>query len=230
MPCRSNPPWLHHYDYICEEYQLWSSSLCSFLQPPTILSLFGPNIPLSTLFSNTFSLCSSLNIRVQVSHPYKTTGKSIVVCYDFLRFLDNRRKDEKFLFSPESNFDMLLSQENTVLYIIVACKKQSYKFCVALRTTFRLRTCCACHLLSRRFLAWLIFRPWRWRRYVPPKRRLTFNGLHGVVSQKMVLFISTAVRTSNPTTENVFKMYGSGYLVKLTRRCWSSENDWNNLL
>jgi hypothetical protein len=28
---------------------------------------------------------------------------------------------------------------------------------------------------------------WRWRRYVPPKRRLTINGLHGVISQKIVL-------------------------------------------
>jgi hypothetical protein len=40
---------------------------------------------------------------------------------------------------------------------------------------------------------------WRWRRYVPPKRLLTFNGLHGVISQKMILFITTAVRNSNPT-------------------------------
>jgi hypothetical protein len=31
------------------------------------------------------------------------------------------------------------------------------------------------------------------------KRRLTFNGLRGVISQKMVDFITTAVRTSNPT-------------------------------
>jgi hypothetical protein len=36
-------------------------------------------------------------------------------------------------------------------------------------------------------------------RYVPPNRRLTFNGLHGVISQKIVLFITTAVRTSDPT-------------------------------
>jgi hypothetical protein len=43
-----------------------------------------------------------------------------------------------------------------------------------------------------------ILRHWRWRQYVPPKRRLTLNGLHGVMSQKMVLFITTAVRTSNP--------------------------------
>jgi hypothetical protein len=49
----------------------------------------------------------------------------------------------------------------------------------------------ACHLLSRGFLALLILQPWRWRRYVSPKRRL--------ISQKMVLFIITAVRTSYPT-------------------------------
>jgi hypothetical protein len=43
------------------------------------------------------------------------------------------------------------------------------------------------HLLSRWFLAWL--RPWRWRRHIPPKRRLTSNGLHGVISQKTELFM-----------------------------------------
>jgi hypothetical protein len=35
--------------------------LCSFLQPPVTSSLFGRNILHSTLFSNTLSLCSSLN-------------------------------------------------------------------------------------------------------------------------------------------------------------------------
>jgi hypothetical protein len=48
-------------------------------------------------------------------------------------------------------------------------------------------------------LAWLTLRPWRWRRHVPPKRRLSSNGLHGVISQKIELFITNAVRTSNPT-------------------------------
>jgi hypothetical protein len=47
--------------------------------PPVTSSLFGPNILLSTLFSNILSLCSSLNVREQVSHPYKTIGKIIVV-------------------------------------------------------------------------------------------------------------------------------------------------------
>jgi hypothetical protein len=64
-----------------EEYKFWSSSLCSFLQPPVVSSLFGPNI------LNTFSLqvCSSHNVRNQVSHPYRTRGK-IIVLYILLRF------------------------------------------------------------------------------------------------------------------------------------------------
>jgi hypothetical protein len=37
---------------------------------------------------------------------------------------------------------------------------------------------------SRSFLAWLILPPWTWRRRVPAKRQLTFNGLHGVTTQK----------------------------------------------
>jgi hypothetical protein len=42
------------------------------------------------------------------------------------------------------------------------------------------------------------FLPWRWKRCVPPKRRLTY-GLHGSIPQRMATFITTAVRTSNPT-------------------------------
>jgi hypothetical protein len=37
-------------------------------------------------------------------------------------------------------------------------------------------------------------------RQFPPKRRFVFNWIHGVISQKTVLFITTGVRTSNPTT------------------------------
>jgi hypothetical protein len=54
------------------------------------------------------------------------------------------------------------------------------------------------------FLVRLIFRPWRCRRHFPSKRRLNFNGLHGVISYKTELFITTAVRTSNPTSIRVF--------------------------
>ena len=43
-----------------EAYRSLSSSLCSFLHSPVNSSLLGPNILLSTLFSNTLSLPSSL--------------------------------------------------------------------------------------------------------------------------------------------------------------------------
>jgi hypothetical protein len=42
-----------------EEHKLQNSVLCSFLQPSTISSLFSPNILLSNLFPNTFSLFHS---------------------------------------------------------------------------------------------------------------------------------------------------------------------------
>jgi hypothetical protein len=60
----------------------------AFYIPPTssVLgpsSFFCPNILLSTPFSNTLSLyVLQLNVRDQVSHPYKTRGKS----YSFIYF------------------------------------------------------------------------------------------------------------------------------------------------
>jgi hypothetical protein len=58
----SHPSWLIILIIFSEEYTLWSSSLCSFLQLLVTSFHFGPNILLSTLFSDTLSLCSSLNI------------------------------------------------------------------------------------------------------------------------------------------------------------------------
>jgi hypothetical protein len=82
----SYPPWFDHPNNVW-----WrSSSLCSFLRPPIASSLFGPNIPLSTLFSNTLSICSSLNVRNQVSYPYKTVGKIIVLYILIFSFLESR--------------------------------------------------------------------------------------------------------------------------------------------
>jgi hypothetical protein len=60
-----------------EEYRWWSFSLWRFLHSPVTSSLLDPNILLNTLFSNTLSLRSSLNVSDQVSHPYKTAGKII---------------------------------------------------------------------------------------------------------------------------------------------------------
>jgi hypothetical protein len=44
--------------------------------------------------------------------------------------------------------------------------------------------------VASRALAWLILRPWRWRRHVPPKCPLTFSRLHDVMYQKIEFFKS----------------------------------------
>jgi hypothetical protein len=55
----------------------------------------------------------------------------------------------------------------------------------------RLQTASYCLLL------WLTLWPWRLRWHVPPKHWSTFTRLHCVTSQKIKMFITKAVRTSN---------------------------------
>jgi hypothetical protein len=52
-----------------QEYRSMSISFCSYLHSPVTSSLLDPNIYLSTLFSNTLSICAALNMTDQVSHP-----------------------------------------------------------------------------------------------------------------------------------------------------------------
>jgi hypothetical protein len=78
-----------------EEYRSFSSSLWSFLHSPYISFLLGPNT-LNTLFSNTLSLRSSLNVSDQVLHLYKTTGKIIILCILIFIFLDRKLVDKIF--------------------------------------------------------------------------------------------------------------------------------------
>jgi len=50
--------------------------LCSILHSHVTPFLLDPNIFLSTVFLNPLSLRSSLYVTDQVSHPYKTKGKT----------------------------------------------------------------------------------------------------------------------------------------------------------
>jgi hypothetical protein len=65
-----------------EDYKLWSSSLCSFLQFHIISFLLASNILVSTLFSNTLSLCSSLTARGRNLYASLLKQKIIVECPD----------------------------------------------------------------------------------------------------------------------------------------------------
>jgi hypothetical protein len=72
------------------------SPLCSFIHYPVTSSPLGPNILLSTLFWNTLCLLSSLNVSEQVSHPYKLTGKNMVLYILIFIFFDSKLEDERF--------------------------------------------------------------------------------------------------------------------------------------
>ena len=65
--------------YWVRSTDLFSSSLCNLLHSPVTSSLLGPNILLNRIFSNALSFLSSLHVSDQVSHPYKGTGKIIVL-------------------------------------------------------------------------------------------------------------------------------------------------------
>jgi len=62
-----------------EKYRSLNFSLPSYLHYPATSSHLAPKISLSTLFSNTLRLHSSLNVSDQVPHPYKTKGKTIII-------------------------------------------------------------------------------------------------------------------------------------------------------
>jgi hypothetical protein len=72
--------------------------------------------------------------------------------------------------------------------------------CSLLRCNRRFGGTYRLHLQGRRHLLAEIFSSTlKMEAICSPKRRLHLNRLHGVTSQKMILFITTAVKTSNPT-------------------------------
>jgi hypothetical protein len=71
------------------QYKLLSSSLCTFIQLPVVSPTIGPNILLSSMFSNTIY---DLNVRPRD----KTAGQITVVCILIFTFLDKRHEDKGF--------------------------------------------------------------------------------------------------------------------------------------
>ena len=79
IPSRSHSSRFYHRRILGEIYRSFSSSLCYLFHSPITSSFVGPNILLNSIFSNTFCFLSSLNVKDQVSHPYRTTDKIISV-------------------------------------------------------------------------------------------------------------------------------------------------------
>jgi hypothetical protein len=76
IPCPFHLPWPDHSNYTWRRVQVIKFLIKQFSPTSPVTSpLIGPNILLGTLFSNTLSLCSSLNVTGQVSLPYRTKGK-----------------------------------------------------------------------------------------------------------------------------------------------------------
>jgi hypothetical protein len=86
-----------------------------FLQPPIILSLLGPNILIRNLYSKTLSLCSYLNIRDQVSHSYKTTGKIIVLYIVIFTIFRQQTRRQKVLHWVVASITRIQSALNFLL-------------------------------------------------------------------------------------------------------------------
>jgi len=96
----------------------FSSSVCSFLHFPVTSLLLDPNIFLSTLFSITLSIRSSLSMSDQVSHPYKTKGKIELSFTNEIRRGTQKQPEFKCSALTRSSCAVrrYVSRVNTILY------------------------------------------------------------------------------------------------------------------
>jgi hypothetical protein len=102
LPIRATcPAQLTLLDFIiwiifAEMQRSWSSSLCSLLHSAVTSSPVGPNIFLSTLFSNDLCRCPSLNVRDRGARAYKITGQIINLYVWIFICSDSKVEDKRF--------------------------------------------------------------------------------------------------------------------------------------
>jgi hypothetical protein len=143
----------------------------------------------------------------------KSKKKTVILCvihhrqnpsestYVFLQFQQNRR----MLLTDISNSSLYVECEVLDAEVMKSSIFRDITPCSSLRVIGRFGGICRRHLQDRRIsrarnqheIRWctsftlvssLIFWPWRWRQHILLKRRLTFNGLHGIIFLKIELF------------------------------------------
>jgi hypothetical protein len=126
-----------------------------------------------------------------VRYLVHTKNKEIIILYNLWcsRTLTGNReistlRTERTYYSVQHKTTRDLLIQLTIVYVgfeaFTAVFTKSSIFCVKMPYS---------PLNLNWFLSWLNIQSWRWRRHVPPKRRFTFNGLYGVISQKIELFL-----------------------------------------
>jgi hypothetical protein len=78
MPNPYNSPWFDHHNNMCESHTNYVTSHYATSSIPVTPVHLDQNVLQRNLISNTLNLCSSFNVRVQVSYAYKTTGYTAV--------------------------------------------------------------------------------------------------------------------------------------------------------
>jgi hypothetical protein len=114
--------------------------------------------------------------------------RSIFTCWQCCNTFVVRTVDAAICFPSTYNcvgfeFPTAVVMQSSVFWNITTCSplkvnrrlRETYLLCMP--SVFTLVTCSA------------YSSPWKWRRCVPSKRQLIFNGLHGVVTQKIVLYL-----------------------------------------
>jgi hypothetical protein len=114
MPCLSHPPRLNYSNYTWRTVQIMKLFVTQFSPFSChLISLRSKNPP-QHCFQTPPSLCSSLNVRDQVSYPYRTTGKIIVLHILIFKFFDSNREDRRFWTElPHSRIMVKSAKRNT---------------------------------------------------------------------------------------------------------------------
>jgi hypothetical protein len=107
-----------------KQYASQSSSLWSPLHSHVTSSLLRPNISLSTILSNTITLCISVYVKVQLLQPYTTAGKMTILYIPCICFYIANGKQE-ILYQMVARHLWIKSVLNLLTHTALICSRLS---------------------------------------------------------------------------------------------------------